>query len=203
MIIAAGSGQIHALLRSYRIPNAAAVAAALTAAAGRQTVTLPGQLHSAAHVEQLANDVLTCHDRLSKIDAAVNELLGSHPLAPVITSLPGIGTQLAAELIAYTNNLAGYDTPGRLAAHAGLVPVAHDSGTVTGNHRRPRRYHRGLRRVFYLSARIASRACPRSRAYYEKKRAEGKTHHHALLALARRRVNVLWALVRDHTLYRP
>lgn len=37
--------------------------------------------------------------------------------------------------------------------------------------------------------------------YSDKERGEGKDHHQALLALARRRVNVLWALLSDHTAY--
>ncbi|MGN9837685.1 hypothetical protein ACTMTI_06155 [Nonomuraea sp. H19] len=40
-----------------------------------------------------------------------------------------------------------------------------------------------------------------SRAFYERKRAEGKLHTQAVLALARRRVNVLWALIRDRRCY--
>jgi len=35
------------------------------------------------------------------------------------------------------------------------------------------------------------------RAFYDRKRAEGKRHTQALVALARRRVNVLWAMLRD------
>ncbi|HUG01766.1 MAG TPA: IS110 family transposase, partial [Longimicrobiales bacterium] len=35
----------------------------------------------------------------------------------------------------------------------------------------------------------------------DRKRAEGKRHHQALLSLARRRVNVLWAMLRDRTPY--
>jgi hypothetical protein len=37
-----------------------------------------------------------------------------------------------------------------------------------------------------------------NRAYYQRKRAEGRGHHQALIALARRRVDVLWALLRDN-----
>ncbi|MEU4788815.1 transposase [Micromonospora tulbaghiae] len=37
--------------------------------------------------------------------------------------------------------------PAKLAAHAGLAPVSRDSGTVSGNHRQPRRYHRRLRHI--------------------------------------------------------
>ncbi|MEY9846408.1 hypothetical protein ABH940_003495 [Streptacidiphilus sp. BW17] len=60
-----------------------------------------------------------------------------------------------------------------------------------------RRYHRRLLRVFYLSAQVAARCCPTSQAFYQRKRAEGKTHKQAVLALARRRLDVLWALIRD------
>ena len=63
--------------------------------------------------------------------------------------------------------------------------------------RRPRRYHRRLLRGFYLSAQIAARFCPTSKTFYDRKRAEGKSHKQAILALARRRLDVLWALIRD------
>ncbi|MCF6675747.1 IS110 family transposase, partial [Mycobacterium avium subsp. paratuberculosis] len=34
-------------------------------------------------------------------------------------------------------------------------------------------------------------------------RTEGKRHTQAVLALARRRLNVLWAMLRDHAVYHP
>lgn len=50
---------------------------------------------------------------------------------------------------------------------------------------------------------ISIRTCPESRMFYERKRAEGKKHVQAVLALARRRVNVLWALLRENRPYQP
>lgn len=47
------------------------------------------------------------------------------------------------------------------------------------------------------------RCCPVSRRYYQRKRTEGKSHVQAVLALARRRLNVLWAMIRDETSYEP
>ncbi|MER6755572.1 transposase [Micromonospora echinofusca] len=96
-----------------------------------------------------------------------------------------------------------HDSPAKLAAHAGLAPVSRDSGTVSGNHRQPRRFHRRLRHILWMAAFTAARECPTSRAYYEKKRAEGKNHRQAILALARRRVDVLWALIRDRESFTP
>ncbi|MFI7053473.1 hypothetical protein ACWDOR_00005, partial [Streptosporangium canum] len=51
------------------------------------------------------------------------------------------------------------------------------------------------------SALISIQHNPESRAFYDRKRAEGKLHTQAVLALARRRVNVLWALIRERRCY--
>lgn len=88
-----------------------------------------------------------------------------------------------------------------LAGYAGLAPAPRDSGKRTGNLHRPRRYNRQLQRVFYTSAQISIQHSPASKAFYDRKRAEGKRHRQAVLALARRRVNVLWAILRDEVAY--
>jgi hypothetical protein len=69
--------------------------------------------------------------------------------------------------------------------------------TARGNLRRPKRYHRGLRRVFYLAALSAIKPGGPSRAFSHRKRAEGKLHTQAVIALARRLIDVIWALLRD------
>jgi hypothetical protein len=164
---------------------------------------LPCERVTAGLIKQFAADVIALDKRRTTIDTKITQLMDRHPLTPIITSLPGMGTLLTAELLVHTNNLTDHQSADRLAAHAGLTPAAHDSGAVAGQHRRPQHFHRQLRRIFYLSALTAIGTCPRSRAYYDKKRDEGKNHHQALLALARRRINVLWALLRDHTTYQP
>jgi hypothetical protein len=54
----------------------------------------------------------------------------------------------------------------------------------------------------FLSA-FAALHDPASRTYYDKCRARGKTHTQALLRLARQHINVLFAMLRDGTLYEP
>jgi transposase len=98
-------------------------------------------------------------------------------------------------------DITAYDSPARLAGVAGLAPVPRDSGRISGNFHRPKRYDRQLLNTFYLAAQSAARYCPQSRTYYQRKRAEGKNHKQAVLSLARRRLNVLWAMLRDNTHY--
>ena len=91
--------------------------------------------------------------------------------------------------------------PARLASVAGLAPAPRDSGRISGNHHRPKRFNRRLVRTCYLAALSSLKNSPASRAFYERKRAEGKSHKQALIALARRRITVLWAMLRDRTTY--
>jgi hypothetical protein len=58
-----------------------------------------------------------------------------------------------------------------------------------------------LKRVFYQSALASLRSAPESRVFHDRMRAEGKWHTQALIALARWRVNVLWAMLRDGTTF--
>jgi transposase len=102
-----------------------------------------------------------------------------------------MGPLLGAEFLVTVGDLSAFESADRLAAYAGLVPAAHDSGKRVGNHKRMRGGNKALKRVFYQSAFSSLRASAESRTFYERKRAEGKRHTQALIALARRRINVL------------
>jgi len=65
---------------------------------------------------------------------------------------------------------------------------------------RSQRGNHALKSALFLSA-FASLSDPASRAYYDRKRTQGKRHNAALICLARRRVDVLFAMLRDHTPY--
>ncbi|ALQ29977.1 transposase [Arthrobacter sp. YC-RL1] len=53
----------------------------------------------------------------------------------------------------------------------------------------------------FLSAFASIRFDPASHAYYDRKRAQGKRHNQALLALAHRRLTVMFTMIRDGSLY--
>lgn len=199
-----GVQRLHAWLRNRKVRSADTIAAAAVAAAGRQHTVLPGEKLTAQLVHTLAKEVMALNDKVSEIDKLIEGRFREHELAEVIASMPGIGTLLGAEFLAATGgDLDAFSTPDRLAGFAGLAPSPRDSGRVSGNLHRPRRYHRGLQRVFYTSALISIQRCTESRRFYDRKRAEGKRHTQAVIALARRRVNVLWALLRDRRCYQP
>ena len=127
--------------------------------------------------------------------------LAQHPQAAIIQSMPGFGPVLGATLLVAAGDLRAFPSAGHVAAAAGLVPVPNDSGRRSGNLHKPRRYSRPLRHVFYLSAQTSMMREGPNRDYYLKKRQQGRTHTQATIALARRRIDVLWALLRDERAY--
>jgi transposase len=168
------------------------------AAAAAQRIRLPAQEVTARLIAQLASDLLALDRRIKELDKTITQRLMGHPQAKVICSLPGMGPLLAAELLVAVGDLSSFPDAGHLAAYAGLAPVARDSGRRTNNLHPPKRYNRSLRRVFYLSALSSLSGPGPNRDYYQRKRAQGRKHQQALMALARRRVDVLWALLRDN-----
>lgn len=192
-----GHARLTAWLKARNVRNPAAIAATALQAAGTQHVTLPGQDVAAGIVADIATQILALDDRLKHIDQQIRRTFHTHPQAHIIESLPGMGAILGAEFIVAAGDLGAYADAGRLASAAGLVPVARGSGRRTGNLHRPKRYSRRLRRVFYLSAQTSIIREGPNRDYYLKKRVEGCKHVQAVIALARRRVDVLWALLRD------
>ncbi|GAA2127699.1 IS110 family transposase [Kitasatospora saccharophila] len=194
----AGRSRLETWLRNRKVRGAAELAQAALEAADRQYSTVPGEKVIAQMVHTLAREVMGLGEQIAEIDKLIAARFRDHDLAALIASMPGIGPLLGAEFLAATaGDMSRFGSADRLASFAGVAPVPRDSGNVSGNLHRPRRYHRGLQRVFYTSALISIRSCEESRRFYERKRAEGKRHTQAVLALARRRVNVLWALIRD------
>lgn len=193
------------LLDHLQQAGAARCAAEMTrtalASAQAQQLSVPGERVAAALIKELANEALAVRARLKELDHELTALLEQHPDAALISSLPGMGIALTAELIAEAGSLKRFRTADALAAAAGLAPVLRQSGKVRFR-RRPSGGNKGLKRVFYQSA-----FCPlsswESRTFYDRKRREGKRHHQALIALARRRINVLWAMIRSRQPYQP
>ncbi|HEX2098852.1 MAG TPA: IS110 family transposase, partial [Rubrobacteraceae bacterium] len=195
----AGHKRVAAYLRNRGVKGSNKVADKALAAAKAQSVTLPAQEVASRIVAELAEDVLGLKERIESIDEEIGQRFFARPEARILTSLPGMGPILGAEFLVAVGDIRAFENADRLAAYAGLVPAARDSGKRVGNRRRMRGGNKTLKRVFYQSAFASLRSAPESRAFYDRKRAEGKSHTQGLIALARRRVNVLWAMLRDRT----
>lgn len=116
-----------------------------------------------------------------------------------LRTAPGVGPSVASTLLARLPELGSIDRRA-IASLAGLAPHASDSG-----HRKGRRQvlggRAGVRRVLYIAAFIASRYDPELKAMRQRLQAAGKPFKVAIIAVARKLLTILNAMIRDNRDY--
>lgn len=197
----AGRARLTARLTKRAPRLAGELGEAVWSALSEQSVVVAGTAAAAVVVPRLAQQLDTLITQRADVIEQVEELVDAHPLSGVLISMPGVGVRTAARILTET---AGKDFPtaGHLAAYAGLAPVTRRSGTSIRGEQQSRRGNKKLKRVLFLAA-FAALKDPASRAYYDRKRDQGKSYNQAIMALARRRCDVLFAMLRDGTYYNP
>jgi transposase len=133
--------------------------------------------------------------------AEVEAGFGRHPDAEIYLSQPGLGPVLGARVLAeFGDDPTRYADPKARKNYSGMAPITRASGTrrvVLARYARNRR----LADALYHQAFTALGVSPGARAYYDRHRARGATHHQALRALANRLVGILHGCLRHHTRY--
>ena len=181
-------------------------------AIGRQTVTMPAQAETEERARRIAKRILELQDLERELDRRIGELAGLVEEVRVLLSVPGIGKVYAATIACEIGDISRFRDANHLASYGGVAPVKHESGTSVNRRKRRRGGNRRLKDALIQSARAASKCDPRAKAYYERKLAQytdgdGRqlpgAARRALRALARRRVSVIYAMLRDGSLYEP
>lgn len=178
------------------------IAESIIAALGEQTVVVPGAEKSNFVLKTLARQLSEVRRARAELEEQFESDLDKHPAGPILTSMPGVGVRIAATILVEIGDIDRFESAGNLAAYAGVAPRTHRSGTSIRGEHRQRGGNTRLKRALYLSA-FASLREPSSREYYDRKREEGKNHRAALICLARRRVNVLYAMLKTGMTYTP
>ena len=123
--------------------------------------------------------------------------------------MPGAGTIVTATMLGEAAQAIQGRAYSALRAHAGVAPVTKQTGKAKhgkGSRRRPRVIMRHgcngrLRNALYNWARVASQRDAASGRYYAHLRERGHTHGRALRSVADRLLRILFAMLREGTLY--
>jgi transposase len=148
----------------------------------------------ARHIALLSQEIAAVEEMLRALIASTERLRRAERL---MRSVPGIGPVTATTLMALLPEL-GERSPKALAALAGLAPFNRDSG----RRHSPRAIRGGRKRVrdaLYMAAVSAARSRTRLGAFCTALRARGKPPKLAFVALARKLLGVLNAILRDQT----
>ena len=197
-----GIARLAAFARGHRARNPEPVIDAMLAAIHGQKVSIAGAEYAELGVAMSAKDALTKLEHRKEIEARVLELIQDIPQTEILLSTPGIGQRSAAQILMTVGDMSDFPDAAHLASYAGLSPRTNQSGTSIMSNSPNRAGNKKLKNALWQSSFASIRFHERSRQFYERKRNEGKRHNAAVVALARRRLNVLFAMMRSGELYR-
>ena len=119
-------------------------------------------------------------------------------LHSVIMTIPGIGFINGGIILGEIGDIHRFSEPKKLLAFAGLDPSVHQSGNFQAQ--RTRMSKRGSRVLRYALINAAHNVVKNNatfKAYYDAKKAEGRTHYNALGHCAGKLVRVIWKMLTD------
>ena len=123
-------------------------------------------------------------------------------LNSVIQTIPGVGPATGAIILGEIGDINRFSTPKKLVAYAGIDPTMNQSGNFTGKHNRlSKKGSPYLRRAVWMAAVVATRHDPVFKAFYEKKRSEGKSHGTAIGAASRKLLYTIHAVLKANKPY--
>lgn len=138
---------------------------------------------------------------IDDIEAEIQNLMDD--LNSPITTIPGVGPQMGAMILAEVGDFACFDSPDKVLAYAGLSPSTYQSGQLKNCY--PHMEKRGSRYLRYALFNAAKYVCiwdPTFAAYLAKKRSEGKHYYVAISHAAKKLVRLIFALQRSGHAYR-
>lgn len=156
----------------------------------------------------LLNEMTMVIDIFSHLDSKVDEtetLISKcvSELNPPMLTIPGIGIDSAAVILAEFGDFSKYESPAQLLSFAGMEPGYFQSGTSESTGRMVKHGSSYLRYALMNCARSVVNYEPTFAEYYAKKRAEGKSYRVALSHTAKKLIRVLFTLQTKNLVYDP
>jgi len=127
-------------------------------------------------------------------------VMAADPTYHALLTMPGVGPKTAATLVTLIS-IDQFPDHEKLASYCGLAGRTTQSGTSIKGETASRAGNRTLKNALFLSAFAALRTDPKAREFYDTKRAAGKKHNTVIIALARKRLKIMYAIMRDQTPY--
>lgn len=153
----------------------------------------------------LLTQLATCQETLDVAAATFRSTARQRvnpSLSKLLQTVPGIGPQTAALLIAELGDINRFKNANSVVAYIGFDPRVKQSGTsLKRNTHLTKRGSPYLRRALYLAAAAAERHDPELMATYNKKRVEGKRYREATIVVARRVITRVYAVWKRQTAY--
>ena len=198
----AGPARITRVVKAHSPRLAAKVTDDVMAALNAQSVVVPAEATIGRVVAELAAELDRVLVRRDTLASEIEEVFLAHPFGELLSTMPGIGPRTGSRILAEIGDGSRFENGDKLASYAGLAPVTRQSGKSVNGESKSRRGNHRLKNAMFLAS-FASLRSPEAKAFYDRKRAEGKRHNAAVICLARRRCNGIMAMLATRQPYNP
>ena len=151
-------------------------------------------------MRSMIDQLIFLEDQIKQTENEIEQLMAS--LDSVIETIPGIGPVLGATILGEIGDIHKFSNPKKLVAYTGIDASVTQSGEYLATHNvMSKRGSPYLRKALFQAALIAPRHDPVLKAFYDKKRAEGKHHLTALGAVSRKLCYIIHAILTKNEPY--
>ncbi len=156
----------------------------------------------AAMVPMIARRIREDTEDIRRLDALIGDAVRGDETYRCLPAVPGVGPRTAAQLVldVDVDDFADHD---HLASYCGLAPRNRQSGTSPDSVSSTPQGNRQLKNLLIFSCSSLARSSGCYRDYFESCRSRGKPYKAALKAVARKRLKVIYAVMRDGVPYDP
>jgi len=196
-IVALGLEALEFVLRGVSKGRLGATRAkALYEAARTSTGVTEGRFSVALEILAILEAITACNEFVAQLEEEMSRQLEEIPYSRQILSMKGIGRITVAGLIGEVGDFNSFDTQRELLKHAGLDLFEISSGKHKGNKRISKRGRPLLRKLLFFAALNTVRKGGIMHEHYQRHLQKGMKRIKALVAIARKLLGVIFALVR-------
>ena len=199
----AGKARVRTRIAKRSPRTAQRLTDAIWGALDAQSVTVTAEATWCDTITELAADLDRICERRDQLATTIEDAFMDHPLGKVLASLCGFGPRTGARTLAEIGDPNRFADGGRLAAYAGLAPVDWQSGRSATCPANPEAATTASKTPCSPPPSSQPSTTPTPAPTTMCKRSQGKRHNAAVICVARRRCNIILAMLKTQTPYQP
>jgi len=151
-------------------------------------------------IHEDAQRCLELEEKINALETKIEQVAKDSKIAKILLSLPGFGAVCTSELAGEIGTVERFRKEGSLALYLGMSTLDNRSGKYQGS-KQPKHVNTRAKAAMMTALDRHRKSVPESQKYYEKKRAQGKSHNQAIRALGRHLCRIIYKMLKEQREY--
>ena len=142
-----------------------------------------------------ARRILELREQIEALELRCDQLMEQSEIAQLVDTIPGFAAVCSSELAGEIGTIWRFAKEGSLAVYLGMANLDNSSGNQRGS-KSPKHVNTHAKAAMMVGVDRHRKQVPESQRFYEKKRAQGKSHNQAVRALGRHLCRILFRMLK-------